>query len=83
MHGQQMADMRRSNLSASAAAMNVFIPLKYSSQRWFSRYIHLLSAICIVKQENYQYPSKMNTSHDNIEILITALKDIQKHEQLN
>ena len=42
-----------------------------------------LSAICIVKQENYQYPSKMNTSHDNIELLITALKDIQKHEQLN
>jgi len=42
-----------------------------------------MSAICIVKQENYQYPSKMNTSHDNIEILITTLKDIQKHEQLN
>jgi calcineurin-like phosphoesterase len=41
-----------------------------------------LSAICIVKKENYQYPSKMNTSYDNIEILITSLKLILEHEQM-
>lgn len=33
-----------------------FRPLKYFSQVQFSRYIHLRSIICIVKQENYQYP---------------------------
>ena len=58
-HGQHKADMRRFNLSASAALKNDFRPLKYSSQVRLSRYIHLRSAICIVKQETYQYPSKI------------------------
>ena len=61
IHGQQMADKCQFNLSASAAAMNDFTPLKYSSQVRLSRYIYLWSPIYIVKQENYQYSSKMNT----------------------
>ena len=66
MHGQHKADMRRFNLSASAALKNDFRPLKYSSQVRLSRYIHLRSAICIVKQETYQHPSKMNTNGPKI-----------------
>jgi len=66
MHGQHKVDIRRFNLSASAALKNDFRPLKYSSQVRLSRYIHLRSAICIVKQETYQHPSKMNTNGPKI-----------------
>ena len=41
MHGYQMVDMHRFDLSASTAATNAFRPLKYSSRVWFAWYNHL------------------------------------------